>query len=36
MKGAVLVFFEDESKLRDFEKSNYVDQFKNKIHVITE
>ena len=35
-KGAALVFFEDEDKLRDFVKSSYIDHFKNKLNIVTE
>ena len=35
-KGAILVFFEDEDKLIEFEKSSYVDHFKDKMNIVTE
>ena len=35
-KGAALVFFEDEDKLREFEKSSYIDHFKDKMNIVTE
>ena len=35
-KGAILLFFENEKKLREFEKSSYVDHFKDKMNIVTE
>ena len=35
-KGAILVFFEDEDKLIEFEKSSYVNHFKDKMNIVTE
>ena len=35
-KGSIIVFFEDENKLRDFEKTSYCDHFKDKMNIVTE
>ena len=35
-KGAVLVFFENENILKDFEESSYVESFKQKLNSVSE